>query len=170
MVIECVRRPCITCGPVFFSFVTFRIIMENWDFCLEISLKNHWKFLRIVCENPVWPVACSEGNHQSKVLTLLIIDRFSPLKVQIPIIFSSDNYYSDCIVIAKTFIKLAGGTMALIIMAECSYWLCKIKNKHNSLWSIQTRQDKPLSKHSGVTHLLVYQVVYRGCRDVDSNS
>ena len=139
MVIECVRRPCITCDPVFFSFVTFRIIMENWDFCLEISLKNHWKFLRIVCENPVWPVACSEGN-QSKLLTLLIIDRFSPLKVQIPIIFSSDNYYSDCIVIAKTFIKLAGGTMALIFMAGCSYWLCKIKT--NTIPFEVSRQGK----------------------------
>ena len=39
MVIRCVRRPCVTCGPVFFYFVTFRIIMEIWDFCLEISLK-----------------------------------------------------------------------------------------------------------------------------------
>ena len=29
-----------THGPVFFRFVTFRIIMEICDFCLEISLKN----------------------------------------------------------------------------------------------------------------------------------
>ena len=53
MVIRCVRRPCVTCGHVFFHFATFRIIMEIWDFCLEISLKNHWKFSRLVCGNPV---------------------------------------------------------------------------------------------------------------------
>ena len=51
MVIRCVRRPCIPFGHVFFRFVTFRIIMEIWDFCLEISLKNHWNFLRLVCGN-----------------------------------------------------------------------------------------------------------------------
>ena len=53
MVIRCVRRPCVTCGPAFFRFVTLRIIMEIWDFCLEISLKNHWNFSMPVCGNPV---------------------------------------------------------------------------------------------------------------------
>ena len=47
-----VRRPCVTCGPVFFCFVTLRIIMEIWEFCLEISLKSHWTFSRLVCGNP----------------------------------------------------------------------------------------------------------------------
>ena len=53
VVIRCVRRPCVTCGHMFFHFVTFRIIMEIWDFCLEISLKNYWNFSRLVCGNPV---------------------------------------------------------------------------------------------------------------------
>ena len=35
-----------------FRFVTFRIIMKNLDFCLEISLKNYWNFSRLVCGNP----------------------------------------------------------------------------------------------------------------------
>ena len=54
MVTRCVTRPCATHGPVFFHFVTFRIIMEIWDFCLEISFKNHWNFSRLVCGNPVF--------------------------------------------------------------------------------------------------------------------
>ena len=73
----------------------------------------------------------------SKVLTLLLIDRFLPVKIPIPIVFSSENYYSDCIVIAKTIFDLVGGTTALIFMAGCSYLLCKATNKHNSLWSDQ---------------------------------
>ena len=106
----------------------------------------------------IWPLACSEGNHWIKVPTLLIIDRFLPLKVQIPITFSSENYYSDCIVVAKTFIySFSWGTLALIFMAGCSYWLCKTKNKHSSLWNDQTRQDEPWSKHLGATPLLVNQ-------------
>ena len=52
VVIRCVRKPCVTHGSVFFRLVTFRIIMEIWDFCLEISLKNHWNFSRLVCGNP----------------------------------------------------------------------------------------------------------------------
>ena len=51
---RCVRRPWVTCGPVFFHFGTFKIVMEIWDFCLEISLKNHWNFSRLVCGNPGW--------------------------------------------------------------------------------------------------------------------
>ena len=65
----------------------------------------------------------------SKVLTLLIVDRFLPLKFHNPIAFSLENYCSVCKVIAKTFPHLAEGTMALIFMAGCSYWLCKAKNK-----------------------------------------
>ena len=34
------------------GFVAFRI-MEILDFFLEISLKNHWNFSRLVCGNPV---------------------------------------------------------------------------------------------------------------------
>ena len=52
--IRCVRRPRETCDPVFFYFMTFRIIMEIWEFCLEISLKNHGNFSRLVCGNPAW--------------------------------------------------------------------------------------------------------------------
>ena len=48
---------------------------------------------------------------------------------------SSENYYADCIAIAETFLNLAKRIMAFIFMTRCSYWLCKAKNKHNSLWS-----------------------------------
>ena len=63
----------------------------------------------------------------SKVLTLFIKKWVLPLKVHIPVTFSLENCYSDCIVIAKTFLGLSEGTMALIFMAGCSYWLCKAK-------------------------------------------
>ena len=46
-------------------------------------------------------------------------------------------------VIVKTFLDLSEGTMTLIFMVVCSYWLRKAKNKHGSLWSDQTRHDKP---------------------------
>ena len=57
----------------------------------------------------------------SQVLTLSIIDRVLPLEVHIPITFSSKNYSSDCIAIAKSFLYLAESTMALIFRAGCSY-------------------------------------------------
>ena len=100
----------------------------------------------------------------SKVLTLQVIDRFFTLDVHIPITFPSENYCSVCIVIQKTLLDLADGTVALVFMAGCSYWLC------NALWSDQTRRDKPLSKHSWEHRCWSTRVIYRGCRDVDSNS
>ena len=38
--------------------------MEIWDFCLEISLKNHWNFSRLVCGNPVALAALSHYLNQ----------------------------------------------------------------------------------------------------------
>ena len=35
-----------------FPCINLRIIVEICDFCLEISLKNHWNFFRLVCGNP----------------------------------------------------------------------------------------------------------------------
>ena len=90
--------------------------------------------------------------------------------LHIPITFPSVNYCSVCIVIAKIFFDLAGVTMALIFMAGCSSWLCQAKNKQRSLCSDQTRPDKPLSKHSRENRFWSTRVIYRGCRDVDSNS
>ena len=60
MVIRCLRRPCpcVTCGPVFFRFVTFRIIMEIWDFCLDI-----WNIKACLWE----PCACESAG--SAILT-----------------------------------------------------------------------------------------------------
>ena len=42
--LKCVRRY-LPCGTLFFRFLTFRIIMEIWDFCV---LKYHWKIIEIV--------------------------------------------------------------------------------------------------------------------------
>ena len=56
-----------------------------------------------------------------------MIDRVLPLKFHIPIIFSPENYYSDCIVIAKTFIDLAEGTMALIFWQDAGTDLARQK-------------------------------------------
>ena len=53
-------------------------------------------------------------------------------------------------------------------MAGCGYWRCKAKSKHNSLWSDQPKQDKPMSKYFGEHHCWSTRVVYRGCRDLDT--
>ena len=58
----------------------------------------------------------------SEILIRSIIDCFLPLKVHIPLI-SFQNYCSDYIVVARTFLDLAEGTMALIIMAGCWRYL-----------------------------------------------
>ena len=54
----------------------------------------------------IGPLACNDGNYQPKVLTSVIIDRFLPIEFQISMTFSSENYYSDCIDIAKSFFGL----------------------------------------------------------------
>ena len=71
---------------------------------------------------------------------LLIIDRYLQLKVHILITHPSENYCLVCIVIAKAFVDWAEGTMALIFMAGCSYWLCK-KKKEEAPFEV-TRQDE----------------------------
>ena len=139
------------------------------------DFKGWWLLVTLSCTQAskrIWPLAYSEGKHQLKSLNFVKNWLVLPLKVQIPVTFSSQNYHSYCTVIAKTFVVLAGGTLALILMAgcTCSYWLCKAKSKHYSLWSDHTRQDKPMSKHSGRYRCWSTKVVYRGCRNVDSNS
>ena len=64
----CDKTMCNTWSCVF-HFVTFRIIMEIWDFCLEISLKNHGNFSRLVCGNPVIP-QCSTQNRNVYISVL----------------------------------------------------------------------------------------------------
>ena len=118
------------------------------------KLQRCWSLAPLGCTRPpkgMGSLANSETTNNSKVLTLLIIGIFSSLKFQIPITFSSENVYPYYIVIQKIFIDLAVGTIVLIFMAGCSYWMHNTKTKHNSLWSGQTRQYEPLSKHSG-TH------------------
>ena len=55
--------------------------------------------------------------------------------------FSSENYYSDCIVIAKTFLDLAEGTMALIVLWQDVATDCE-RPKTNTApfeWAIQDK-------------------------------
>ena len=79
----------------------------------------------------------------------MTMDQLLLLKFHIPISFSSDNYNSYRIVIAKTLIiDLGEGNMALRLITGCSYWLHKAKSKRNSPWSDQIRQTKPLSNFS----------------------
>ena len=52
-------------------------------------------------------------------------------------------YYSDCIVIAKTFIDLAGGTMALILRHDAANFVTDLrKAKTNTIPFKVIRQDK----------------------------
>ena len=101
-----------------------------------------------VCWIHRWPVNSPQkrpvtGKMLPFDLTLLKIDRFLPFKVQILITFSSENYYSDCIVIAKTFIDLAGGTMALILRQDAANFVTDLrKAKTNTIPFKVIRQDK----------------------------
>ena len=107
MVIRCVRRSCVTCGPVGFRFVTFRIIMEIWDFCLEASLKNHWNFLRLVCGNPV------DVFFEFKVWSVLKIRHFCVVNN----IFNFGIYYGG------TRIVIRGTLLFTRLVKEITYWI-----------------------------------------------
>ena len=48
--------------------------------------------------------------------------------------FSVENYYADWIFFANIVIDLGGDTRALCLMAGCSSFPCKRKDKHNSFW------------------------------------
>ena len=61
------------------------------------DLRRHRAHYDVIVMYDLWHRM--KGATKSKVLTLSIIDRFLPLKVQIPITFSSENDY--CIIIAK---------------------------------------------------------------------
>ena len=131
---------------------------------------KHNKTVCIFLGYTVWPLAYNEVNHQFWSPNFAGNWPILPLKVHIPITFPADDYCLICIAIAKIFLDLAEGTMALIFMAGCSYWLCKAKNNQSSLWSDRTRRDKPLSKHPKEHHCWSTRVIYTGCRDVVRNS
>ena len=89
-------------------------------------LQSWWSLVTLGCTQApkgIEPLVYNEGKHQLKILTLLIIDWFLPLKFHIPINFSLQNYFADCIIISNIFLDLVKGTMALNFMAGCSYWL-----------------------------------------------
>ena len=99
---------------VFFDLrLNKRLSKQSWGWWFETLLRSLWRHRNAMKETT-----------NSKVLILLIIDLYLPLKFHIPINFSLENYFADCIVIAKIFFDLAKGTVALIFMARCSYWLC----------------------------------------------
>ena len=75
---------------------------------------------------------------KSKVPTLLIIYRFLPLKVNIPVTFSSANYY--CIVIAKHFlIQFKVLWLPCLLQDVDTYY---VNPKTNTIPFELTRQDK----------------------------
>ena len=128
MVIRCVKRPCVTHGPVFFHFVMFRIIMEIWDFCLEISLKNHWNFSRLVSGNPEMPW---DGINES------LLQCFSNSQMNV-FAFNSIRCFFKVLHVWREMVlkpKYSGitrtNTMAADVLASPDHqqpwhWLCKI--------------------------------------------
>ena len=89
MVIRCVRRPCVTCGPVFFRFVTFRIIMDIWDFFV---LKYHWEIIEIFR-------GLSVGTLSNEIKVMIWPNRTSNEPARLVIIYISRLY--GCIVKQK---------------------------------------------------------------------
>ena len=81
----------------------------------------------------IWPLAYNEENHQLKILNLVDNWPIFTIETSHPKDFFYRKFCLDCMVIAKTFLGLAEGTKALIIMAGCSYWLRKAKNKQGPL-------------------------------------
>ena len=69
------------------------------------------------------PLAYNEGNYQFKSPNF--VDDWPICNTHIPKTFCSENHCSDCIVNAKTFLYLAEGTMAVIVMAGCRYRMFK---------------------------------------------
>ena len=109
-----VRRPCVTCGPVIFHFVTFRIIMEIWNFCCEISLKNHWKFSRLVCGNPGLRTKCTKSCAYLMLYTFLF-----------PLIFSSSSAYHNAAAGSEWSYKgpTSGRWMPIPGQTWCQVWV-----------------------------------------------
>ena len=88
--------------------------------------------------SPYWP------NSKQLGLGCMLLPHWKlllPLKIHIPVIFSSENYYSDCIAIAKTFLDLAEGTMILIFLWQDVATDC-VRPKTNTTPFEMTRQDK----------------------------
>ena len=98
-----------------------------------------------------WPIFTIEISHSNKFLFGTLLFRL----------------LSHC---KKIFLDSAESSTALVVMAGYSYWLCEAKNKHKSLWSDQTRQHKPLNKHFREHCCWSNTMVYRSCRDVETNS
>ena len=85
------------------------------------KLQRWWSLVTLGCTQAprgIWPLVYNEENTNFKHPTLLIIDRFLPLKFHIIITFPSENHCSVCRVIIKTFLVLAEVAMALILWQD----------------------------------------------------
>ena len=65
---------------------------------------------------------------------------------------------------------LSGRHYGIHFMAECNYWLCKLKIKHNSLWNDTTKEDKLMTQHSMWHRCWPTSVVSIDCRGVANKS
>ena len=61
-----------------------------------------------------------EGNNNTKLKPLLIINRYLPLKFHVKVNYALEYYCAYCKVIAKVVNDIAGFTTALNFMAEYS--------------------------------------------------
>ena len=59
----------------------------------------------------IWLLAYKEGNYQLKSPDFVDNWPLFTIEISNPITFSSENHYTDCIVIAKTLIDSAESTM-----------------------------------------------------------
>ena len=92
--------------------MTFRIIMEIWEFCLEISLKNHGNFSRLVCGNLVTIIARS----------LAVCEWRAPASVTSPV-WKNPIHRNPFLVINQIH-KYTQMTHTFFVTYECTKLLC----------------------------------------------
>ena len=94
----------------------------------------------------IGPLLYTEGDQQLKILNLLIVDRFLPLEFHIPITFSSQNHFADCIVVKTIFFRFSQRYCGSHFLWQGIATDC-VKPETNPTPFEVTRQDKPRSKH-----------------------
>ena len=93
--------------------------MEIWNFCCEISLKNHWNFSRLVCGNPGLRTKCTKSCAYFMLYTFLF-----------PLILSSSSDYHNAAAGSEWSYKGPTSDRWMPIPGQtwCQVWVLWVKN------------------------------------------